>query len=433
MNHVLEQRAALRTGDGAASGRNKRLLIVEEGLRGLEIGHWYEHVRTISNACRAAGTEVTIAAHRQASPRLLADLKALPLIPVSVWGEGRPASNALKRYWRVLRHNLALYRTVARLLSAQAAPFDCVFAPTVMIQHLLAWLWLARRHGGRSFACAVLFFLNPPGRCTGPDGRLVFPRSANLMRGALRRLRPHLEAGHVRLGAETRRVAEHFKAFCGVDFEVAPQPVALEKLARAPRQGKPLFACYGFARHEKGSDLLQSALVQLLDRRGSLPARFLIQWREDFTDDAGRRVSRHPRLLGHEDVEFVERAFDTGEYTAHLARTDGMVLPYRRSSYYDRDSRVAIEAAVLGIPTVHTRDTWLEQVATHCGAGVAFQDGDVNDLACAIEELAAHVDRYRDLAEKKAPAARDYFSPARFEEWLMGGRSEPESRSWVVI
>jgi glycosyltransferase involved in cell wall biosynthesis len=411
----------------------KRLLIVEEGLRGLEIGHWYEHIKTIAGACRERGAEVTIAAHRKASPRVIEDLQALPLIPVSAWEPGRAPGNALRRYVRVLRHNFVLYRTIARLLNTQPHPFDCVFAPTMLINHLLAWRWLVRRFAGKKFERCVLCFLNPPGRRAGPGGSLVFPRSTRLMRRVLGQLRPEVEAGRVRLAGETRRVAENFQAFCGIEFEVAPQPVALQKLEHQPHPGKPLLACYGFARFEKGSDLLQAALLRLLDDRGALPARFLIQWRGDFPDETGRTVRPEPRLRECPDVEFVERAFDTEEYTRRLSQTDGIVLPYRRDSYYDRDSRVAIDAAVLGIPTVYTGDTWLEQCATHCGAGVGFKDQDVAGLAAAVEKLVANLPHFQRMAEEKTSVARDYFSPQRFAEWLMDMQRESRATASRVV
>jgi glycosyltransferase involved in cell wall biosynthesis len=407
---------------------SRRLLIVEEALESLEIGHWYEHVKTIATACRAAKIDVTIAANRNASERVVQDLQALPLMPASAWSL-QPSRNPILRYLGVLRHNYRHYQTVRRLLS-KSEPFDCVFVPTVLVHHLLAWLFLVRRFSGRKFQRCVLFFLNPPGRYA-TDGNLIFPRSSGLMRQVLHRFQPFLVTGRVTLAVETVRAGEHFKRFCGLDFDVIPQPVSLPPVSSEKPGDTMLFAAYGFARHEKGSDILQAALLQLFQEHPNLPVQFLIQWKNDFKDAAGRWVTKAPELLSNPDIDFIDRAFGTAEYTEHLARTDAIILPYRQDSYYDRDSRVAIEAAVLGIPTVYTRGTWLEQVAVAMGAGIGFANESVADLARAIHELSLDLPKYREQAAANAFKAREYFSPERFQQWLMDAeRAKPERRAW---
>jgi len=412
--------------------QDKSLLIVEEALQTLEIGHWYEHIKTIATNCRFRGVKVTIAAHQKATPDLLQDLQALPAMSHSAW-EPQPSQNFLGRSLSTLRHNLYVYRDVKCLLQKSTVPYDCVFAPTVQINQLIGWYLLVRRFGGKKFRRCVLFFLNPPGHYTGPN-TVVFPKSAALMRQTLRQFKPYIDSGMVTFGVETVRTSEHFKLFCGLSFEVIPQPVSLQSFPRVKEESTVTLGCYGFARYEKGSDILQSALVLLFKKFPDFPARFLIQWRNDFLDADGRKVSKDPALIRNAAVEFIDRAFGTGEYSNYLSITDGVILPYRKSSYYDRDSRVAIEAAVLGIPTIYTRGTWLEQAANYFGTGVGFDDENAEDLERAIREFVLNIRSHRAQAMQSMPRAREYFSSDRFREWLLLEREKPAAKAdWIVF
>ena len=62
----------------------KRLLIVEEALRDF-VGHWYEYVRAVAELNRAAGVEVTVVGHREASAALRGELGVRPLFEKSPW------------------------------------------------------------------------------------------------------------------------------------------------------------------------------------------------------------------------------------------------------------------------------------------------------------------------------------------------------------
>ena len=57
--------------------------------------------------------------------------------------------------------------------------------------------------------------------------------------------------------------------------------------------------------------------------------------------------------------------------TTHGSQTDFVILPYRKSSYYNRP-RVAIEAGARGIPLIYTDGTWTEEVAALVECGVTI-------------------------------------------------------------
>ena len=79
---------------------------------------------------------------------------------------------------------------------------------------------------------------------------------------------------------------------------------------------------------------------------------------------------------------------------------------------------MAVEAACLGLPFVYTRNTWLEDLARRFGAGIAFEDGNVNDLARAIGELVSRMAELKQSAAARVEVARRYHSPTRFRGCL---------------
>ena len=86
----------------------------------------------------------------------------------------------------------------------------------------------------------------------------------------------------------------------------------------------------------------------------------------------------------------------SAEYDAEIARTDCMVLPYRRDAYFARISGVAVEAVTAGIPVIYTLDTWCADFVNEHGAGIGMRDGDVAALVSCIDQV---VKRYREFSQ----------------------------------
>lgn len=409
-----------------------RILIVEEALRSVN-GHWFEYIKNIAATCRDKGDDVTVAAHEQADDRILSELQARPALPYSAWDKIYDSPRSWQRYLGVLQHNWRHYRAVDRLLQ-QEKPFDCILAPTLLIHHLIAWTALAHKYRNHKYKRMVLFFVNGQGIYEGPGKPVRFARHPKtaLFRRLLKSLQPLVESGQVVLAAETRGMAAEYTRFCGVPFECFPHAVQFAPAGAVPRAApeKPTFACFGFARHEKGSDLLQEAILEIRQRRPDLPIRFMVQWLDDFELPDGTPVTRHPSLLEDPDVTFITSAFDAATYQSYLEETDGMILPYRARSYYARVSRVAIEAAILGIPMVYTRQTWLEEMVELCGAGEGFSDENLEDLVGAIIRMAEKIDLHKAKADSRRELARDLYSAEQFRNCLLGagkwGQTAPD-------
>jgi glycosyltransferase involved in cell wall biosynthesis len=119
-------------------------------------------------------------------------------------------------------------------------------------------------------------------------------------------------------------------------------------------------------------------------------------------------------------VEIIDRYFGDGEHARRLASTHGLLLPYRRSSYGLRVSRVAIEAMVQGLPVVATEGTTLWEQACQFGAATPCRDGDVDSLTDAIGELERRYVELRRQGDARVQLARDHFAVSTFRQTLAG-------------
>jgi glycosyltransferase involved in cell wall biosynthesis len=402
-----------------------KILIAEEALRSLD-GHWFEYVRTIVEGCRRAGDEVTVACHRDAVPEVVQAINAEPTFPNSAWDPSyqKAGGGRFRRLLRIFTHNLQFYRAARRVIT-QKGPFDRVFAPTILIDHLVAWMLIAWTLG-RSFDRLILLFVNGHGIYQGPGRPPTFPRTPNtwLSRLALRCLRRLVVSGKVVLAAETEAMAAEFTRFCGLEFEYFPHPVSIKldptrKVENTAHE--VVFASLGLARYEKGSDLLLAAIVKVREKRPDLKhIRFVIQWGNDFKDSGGKLISPNTAPAFDSGITFLTSSCMPQEYRLQLQRACCMILPYRAQSYYARVSRVATEAAMLGIPLIYTEDTWLEEFVRKCGAGVSFRNEDADDLAKKIGEMADQLATFRSKGINKAELARQLYSVERFHRHMAG-------------
>ena len=111
---------------------------------------------------------------------------------------------------------------------------------------------------------------------------------------------------------------------------------------------------------------------------------------------------------------FLTQDLTSEEYDNYLTQSNCIILPYRRQAYYTRLSGIAIEAAMLGIPLIYTRDTWLEDAVTQYGAGIGIQNEDPMALANSIALMTENIEHYRTIAQKRAALAQTYHSPEHF-------------------
>jgi glycosyltransferase involved in cell wall biosynthesis len=394
-------------------------LIVEDALRNRE-GHWFEYVGTFMRELRALGDEVTVLADGKAEPFILEELETLPVLPPSIWHRMSDKANALTRYWRVPEHAFNTWRSISDFLRQQKR-WDAIFVPTVLVHHLLGWYFLIRFNRACRQSKVLLFFPNLPIRLR-QDGSPAWTKSptTRLMRLIFLGLRKDVMAGRVVIGVETSAMQTALAKLTGLPVTYFPHPVQAIAPAKAPATPALNLCSYGPGRQEKGSDLLQKAILLYLGGTLYRHARFVFQAVGDYkiTDEAGVAHSVLPGLEHNSMVKCIREFFGKGEYAQHLRNTHIMLLPYRQSSYGLRVSRVVIEAMVNGIPVVATEGTTLWQQANEFGAAIPCSDGSVGSLHEAIIGAIFSYPKLRALAQEKQKAAQAHFSVENFRNIL---------------
>ena len=397
---------------------HRRLLIVEEALKN-HTGHWYEYNRAVTEFNRGVGVDVTVAAHQTVTPEITQELNAIPLFANTNWDGIYYSPSAWRRYWGILKHNWYVYRTVDQFL-AQSEGYDCIFVPTVIIYHWIAWIGLLYKYQGRKFKRLVLFIRNNAGSYPNGATKPVFQRHTLLLKKVLQGYQKWIKRGVVCIGTDSDRHATEYKLLAGIEVKVFPHPKvqtskSLQASIASHTPGSPvILSCLGPARLEKGADLLQNAILHLLQNQPGLNAKFVIQWNRDIVQEDGSKLLPSPQLEESDLVLFLTKDLTSEEYDTYLTQSDCIILPYRRQAYYTRLSGIAIEATLLGIPLIYTEDTWLEDAVSQYGAGLGVENENPIALAEAISEMIKNIDQYQEIAQKRVPLAQSYHSSEHF-------------------
>jgi glycosyltransferase involved in cell wall biosynthesis len=385
-------------------------------------GHWPSYIGDIATAFRQAGHQAVVLAHRQADPALLAELKATPWFSRNCWTEPSRQGGL-----GGLRHSLRYGREVSAWLRRHRH-VSWVCAPTMRLQHLLAFSFLCRRPLHRGHRRYLLLFVQGFGEYQGPGLPVAFPAtaSARLAHWCFRRLAQAVRSGRVVLAAETRAMQAELEAFSQLPVCLFPHPVSLpaETSTPYPRAAELsnsgiTITCPGFARYEKGNDLLQEACRQLFADEPKRDLQVISQWPQPFTLPDGSQAAPDPTLLAGGRFILINHSLHREAYAALLARSDLIVLPYRRSSYHNRVSRVAIEAALHGIPLVYMSGTWCEEVVEITGAGVAIAEETPEAVTAALQAALDQLPFLRLAALNAKALVAEQYSAQRFRQLLM--------------
>jgi glycosyltransferase involved in cell wall biosynthesis len=402
-----------------------RILITEEALQD-GFGHWPSYVGDIAIGLRSLGDEVDVALHQNATKGVVDRVGGTPWFSRNCWVDPK-SQGALGG----ILHNLTFRKELASRLK-QHAPYDWVCSLTMRLQHLLAFALLARSGTIPRKTRFFLLFVQGFGRYAGHGKPTEFPKNLSTMlaRFCFWLLTPAARSGRVVVAAETKGMKDELERFTGLPVTLAPHPVhftdssktTLSTTFRSQVSGfipLPLtITCPGFARHEKGTDLFQEAIRILLARPDADRFRFILQWPEPFAMPDGTMLGPNPLLIADQRLEFLNQNLNSDEYAALLARTDLILLPYRRSSYHHRVSRVAIEAAGRGIPMIYTKGTWSEEVAELAGCGVDIADESAEEVANSILKGSDEVSDLAIRAGVGADRVRTYHSGATLRQLL---------------
>ncbi|MFM8887532.1 MAG: glycosyltransferase, partial [Chthoniobacterales bacterium] len=266
---------------------------------------------------------------------------------------------------------------------------------------------------------AVIFFVQQP--TWWPEGA-ASPQPekiAPILRFALRLLRPLLLEKRAVLATETPVAQEEYRAMTGLDVHLWGHPVEVPARAAQTRTGKTLFSSLGFARHEKGSDILAEALERCLQDPRFDHCEFFLQWGKDFVMLDGSLQTLAQEIRASPRVRVVDGPLNREDYLEVFEQTDAVLLPYRQTSYYGRLSRVSIEAVAAGIPMIASPGTHAAHIVAEQGAGVTMSGLSAGEL---VESMARFLEAREAIAEtaiQRSASARLIHSPDAFVRDLL--------------
>ena len=396
-----------------------RWLIIEDSLESRR-GHWFEYLKDFHRELPRLGDEVTLLVSRRAEPFIQKRLGAFPRLPESMFLKMSDGSPLWRRYVRIPVHAWTTFWAVRKYLRSAPEP-HVIFVPTVIVHHLLAWTALVKFALRSGNARLLLFFPGLPVRRTAGDVALDGSPTSKLMRKLLRWLGPEIHAGKVILGVETQAMKHAAEQVFNLPFTYFPHPVTPcmdigQRTTDDIRRTMITMGFYGSARHEKGCQRLAAAVAEYGRRDPDSRVRFALQCVEG-NDEDWRPLEKMP------NVKLIRNYFGDGEYDRQFQATQVLLLPYRRSSYALRVSRVVIEAMVNGIPVVATRGTTLAEQAEQFGAAVLCDDENVESLVAAIETTEQNYESLAAKARERQALAREHFSIEYFRAVLVANVS----------
>lgn len=390
-------------------------LIVEDALKNKQ-GHWYEYIQTFRRGLAELGHEATVLAEKDAEPFITQHPDVAPMLPESIWHRMGDSASRWQRYLRVPQHAWRTRQVVRQWLKQNEAP-DLIFVPTVLVHHLLGWWRIWQETLQHSHSRLLLFFPNTPVQFNTNSNSPEFGTdpTSRLFLWLVRKLESAVKQGRVILGVETYAMRDAMTEVTGVPFTYLPHPVdAPQALPEDESPDRPLtFGCYGAARHEKGSDLLQAAVKEHLARNPDTKSHFHIQWLDSFTDSSGTSFDVDESLAGDDRVHYIRSFFEPGGYEKQLNATDIMLLPYR-DPYRFRVSRVVIEAMSAGMPAVASEYTTAWEQLSRFGAGLPCDTDSPTSLALAIAEVEGRASELIERANCQVNAVREHFSVRTF-------------------
>ena len=121
------------------------------------------------------------------------------------------------------------------------------------------------------------------------------------------------------MGVETAGAKEQFECLSGLPWNLLPHPVPEPPIYElSKRQGFKVFACYGFARYEKGSHIFAEAIEQILKENPDFEGHFRIQWINPYRGLDGRTYEPSQFLLNHPKVEVIDKGMNSDKYQEYL-------------------------------------------------------------------------------------------------------------------
>jgi len=399
----------------------KKILICEEALIDTK-GHYQTWIRAIRNMHLNAGATVFVAGNRAVIPEVRIELDVLPTYTVNSWDQDSSVKwPPWRRYLRVFAQNWRVFWETRKALQ-QTGPVDILFFTSARVHQIIALRALCAWGLGRRFMRMTCFLLHSQAEYDEDFTQCHFPRRARLMAKALRSYAALARRGAVLLAGDSHITCGEYEKLAGVPMTLFPSPGAELCYEReGPVPAVATFSLLGVSTWDKGVDVFQEAVLLFLERHPLADVRFVLQWGIPCKSPDGVLTPISDRLRSDPRVSLFERRLSSSEYADLFRDTDFIVLPYRKTTYFNRISGVAVEAAVSGKVLIVTDNTWLAWAMREFGHGLTVPEGSAKALCAAFEMCCAGRDVMTTEARARMAVAREYNCSERYLGILWSG------------
>jgi glycosyltransferase involved in cell wall biosynthesis len=392
----------------------KKLLICEEALIN-EKGHFQSWIKAIRQMHLDAGAEVYVAGNRNVVPDVKAILDVLPIYSTNSWDQSLSCRwPAWRRHLSVFLHNWRIFFETRRVL-LNVGPVDVLLFTAVRIHHVIGLRLLCLVGLGRHFKKLAFFLLTSQAEYDSSFTSYRFLPQSRLLAVVLGAFRRLSRRGLVIIAGDSHITCAEYEQLARVPMTLFPSPgSSLCYEMPSSCNESPVFAILGVSTWDKGIDVFQDAILQFLIRNPGSSASFVLQWGVPCIGPSASLIPISDRLRSHPNVILLERRLSNSEYTFCFSKSDFIVLPYRKSTYFNRISGVAVEAAISGKPMIVTQNTWLSWALQEFGSGFCVPEADVDAWCQAIEQCCADRVALQAQAQRRMADARKYNSSERY-------------------
>jgi len=400
----------------------KKILICEEALID-EKGHFQSWIKAIRKMHLDVGATVFVAGNKAVIPEVRDDLGVMPVYTVNSWNQAVTGQwPSWRRYLHVFAQNWRVFWQTRKALK-KVGPVDVVLFTAVRIHHLLGLRLLCTWGLGRKFDRLVCFLLTSSAEYNEHFTEFRFPRQSGLLKTVLRSFARLAKERTVLLAGDSHVTCSEYEQLSGVPITLFPSPGADLCYERQSDEGSEtaVFTMLGVSTWDKGIDIFHDAIELFLARNPTKSVKFVLQWGVDCVGPSGDKKHISEAVRGNARVALYERRLTNDEYAKLFRKSDFIVLPYRKCTYFNRISGVAVEAAVSAKPMIVTERTWLEWAIREFGSGLSVPEGDVDCLCSALERCCAEWHDMATEALQRAEVALAYNSPERYLSILYAG------------
>jgi glycosyltransferase involved in cell wall biosynthesis len=396
--------------------KGKKLLICEEALIDYN-GHFYTWIKAIRQMHMDVGAEVLVAGSKQIKFEIKESMGVIPVYSINSWDQTASSKwPAWRRYFRVFAHNWRIFQETKCALK-KAGPVDVVLFTAARVHHLVGLRLLCAWGLGRHFQKMVIFLLTSQAEYNDTYTNFHFKRSAALIRRSIQWFNKQVINNQVILAGDSHITCKEYEIMTGVPMTLFPSPGGSLQYLRQVKSAvscSPVFAILGVSGYDKGIDIFQQAVLKFLGKFPESEAKFVFQWGAPCITPQGRIISIDGRMRAARQVTLIEDRLTDEEYSNLFTQADIFVLPYRKSTYINRISGVAVEAACSGKFMIVTENTWLSWAIKEFAAGIENAEDDSDNLAYLIEKCCADWSSMADQAKRRMKDALDYNSSSKY-------------------